>query len=109
MSGVGGMLEDIVGAVCQALFDSCNLFTDAQHGFTEPVQFCQAFGFRGLYHQGSRHGKGHGGSMKPEIHQPFGNILHLYPGTGFERTHVQDHLVGTTAHGIGVQSPVSPL
>ena len=47
--------------------------------------------------------------MKTIIHQSFGNILHLHPGTGFEGAHVQNHLVGATVVGIGVQNPVGPF
>mmetsp|Transcript_126480 Transcript_126480/g.219147 ORF Transcript_126480/g.219147 Transcript_126480/m.219147 type:complete len:549 (+) Transcript_126480:1398-3044(+) len=108
LRGVGGVVQDVVGAVGLALLDLADLLADEQHGLGEPVQLEQRLGLRGLDHQGAGDGEGHGGGVEPVVHEPLGDVLRLDAGLGLQGAQVQDELVGAETvlggvqHGVGV-------
>ncbi len=58
--------------------------------------------FSRLNHQGSGNRERYRRGVETVVHQPLGNVFHLYAGP-FEGTAVNDHFVRTAAFGAYVQ------
>ena len=90
LEGVRGMLEQIVLPVGRAVLDVADLLSNGNQRVTEPVQLLFRLALRRLDHHGARNREGDGRWMKAVVDDPLGDVLHLDPGGGLERTHIED-------------------
>ncbi|MNH90807.1 hypothetical protein D3C73_433520 [compost metagenome] len=80
-----------------------NLGADGGHGLDEAIQLALGFRFGRLDHQGTRYREAHGRRVEAVVHQALGHVHLADAGGLFERTYVQDALVGHPAVTPGVE------
>ena len=69
-----------------------NLLADGDEGVAEAVELVLGLGLRGLDHEGSGHGPGHGRGMEAVVDHPLGHVLDLDAAL-LEAAEVEDELV----------------